>query len=243
MNPWHALLLRPVRAGDGIASDQFLTGVEPEFVKQIGDAGRTQVLAAGEVLYREGDPAADLAVVGQGAVTLSMRTGPDRAVPIAVLGPSSIFGSTALLGGGGVRDATATAAVRTVVSLYDAQLVTRLLDEHPKASAAVRSALVHQVLELSARVVESLHLPAPDLIRRRLVALAAAHPGGRVPITQQQLAELTGTSRATVNALLAREVRDGHVVVHRAAIEILDVAGLAGQKAGQKASRVVPESS
>jgi CRP-like cAMP-binding protein len=96
--------------------------VEPEFVRRLGEAGRTVLLARGETLYREGEPAVDLVVVGQGAVTLTMRTGPDLDVPIAVLGPASVFGSTALLGGAvllqvpfwgrGVREVLAASAAR-----------------------------------------------------------------------------------------------------------------------------------
>jgi CRP/FNR family cyclic AMP-dependent transcriptional regulator len=233
VDPWYALLLRPVTSGDGVASDQILSGVEPDFVRLLGESGRARVLEPDEVLYRHGEPADDLYVVGRGAVTLSVPFRVDVDVPIAVLGPGSVFGSAALLGRGATREATAVAAVRSIVSAYHGPTVVALLDDHPRASAAVRTALVRQVLELSERVVESLHLPASHRIRRRLVALAAAHPGGRLPVTQQQLAALTGSSRATVNAVLAAEARAGRVSVRRGAIEILDVEGIVA-RTGQR---------
>lgn len=226
LNPAHALLLSPVTSGDGIASDQLMAGVEPEFVRRLNEHGRLRELGRGEVLYRQGDPAADLFLVARGAVVVSVAIDPGHEAPVAVLGRPALFGSAALLGGEPLREATATAAVETSLLAFPAEVVVALLDEYPLAAGAVRSALVRQVLELSARVVESLHLPAQQRIRRRLAALAAAHPDGRVPITQQELAGLTGTSRATVNAVLADEVRAGTVTVRRAGIDVLDVERL-----------------
>jgi CRP/FNR family transcriptional regulator, cyclic AMP receptor protein len=228
VDPWHALLLRPRGVGDGVASDQILSGVEPDFVRLLSLAGTRRKLAADEVLYRRGDPADDLVVVGRGAVTLSVPLRAGVEVPVAVLGAGSVLGSAALLDDW-VREATATAAVPSIVSLYPGRTVTELLDRHPRAAAATRTALVRQVIELSERVVESLHLSAAQRIRRRLVALAAAHPPDRLPITQQQLAQLTGSSRATVNAVLAAEARAGRLVVRRGVIVILDVDGIAAR--------------
>jgi CRP/FNR family transcriptional regulator, cyclic AMP receptor protein len=226
LNPAHALLLTHVGSGDAIASDRLLAEVEPEFIERLNVHGRLHELARGELLYEQGDPAEHLYLVARGAVAVTVTISSGQQAPVAVLGRPALFGSAALLRNGSCREATVTAVVDTAILAFPADQVMALLDDYPVASAAVRSALVRQVLELSDRVVESLHLPASDRIRRRLVALAAAHPGGEVPITQQELAGLTGTSRATVNAVLAEEVRAGTVTVKRAAIQVLDLDAL-----------------
>jgi CRP-like cAMP-binding protein len=54
-------------------------------------------------------------------------------------------------------------------------------------------------------------------VLRRLVELAGTYAGrdGEIPLTQEQLAELAGTSRATVNKVLRDEQRRGTVELRR----------------------------
>jgi CRP-like cAMP-binding protein len=50
-----------------------------------------------------------------------------------------------------------------------------------------------------------------------------------VPLTQEQLAELAGTSRTTVNRVLREEQERGTVALQRRATIVLDREGLAGR--------------
>jgi CRP-like cAMP-binding protein len=72
---------------------------------------------------------------------------------------------------------------------------------------------------------------------RRLLAAARLwevdRPGGVLPITQDELAGLAGTTRPTVNRVLAEAADAGLVVLHRGRIELLDPATLAVRAAGR----------
>ena len=75
---------------------------------------------------------------------------------------------------------------------------------------------------------------------RRLLEVAAAYGavavGVTVPLTQEQLAALAGTSRATVNAVLSAERQRGTVSLGRGRTTINDPAALA-RRAGAAAPR------
>jgi CRP/FNR family cyclic AMP-dependent transcriptional regulator len=80
------------------------------------------------------------------------------------------------------------------------------------------------------RIVEAHYVDADARVRRRLLELEALYGdgGGRatIPLTQEELAEMAGTSRATVNRVLRDEQRCGTVELRRGRTIVLDLAGL-----------------
>jgi CRP-like cAMP-binding protein len=73
------------------------------------------------------------------------------------------------------------------------------------------------VRRLDDLLLEALYIPVERRVLRRLVELGGTYAGrdGEIPLTQEQLAELAGTSRATVNRVLRDEQRRGTVELRR----------------------------
>jgi CRP-like cAMP-binding protein len=91
-------------------------------------------LAAGEVLFAEGDPGDCLYVVGQGSVSVLSR--PDksgRTQRYLSVSPGMMFGETAMLDGGG-RTAGAVAVAPTVVYALTLASLGELGRSHPDAA-------------------------------------------------------------------------------------------------------------
>jgi CRP/FNR family transcriptional regulator, cyclic AMP receptor protein len=63
-------------------------------------------------------------------------------------------------------------------------------------------------------------------VRRRLVELAGTYDSGVVPLTQEDLAAMAGTSRATVNRVLRDEARNGAVALQRGRVTVLEAEEL-----------------
>ena len=63
-------------------------------------------------------------------------------------------------------------------------------------------------------------------MRRRLAELASTYDDGVVPLTQEDLAAMAGTSRATVNRVLREEARLGAVELARGRTTIRDLGDL-----------------
>ena len=101
----------------------------------------------------------------------------------------------------------------------------RLRARHPALNEILMQLLAARVRVMNERLVEALYLDADARIRSRLRDLAKiyAHAGGSetlIPLTQEQLAELAGTSRATVNRVLREDVSRGLVLLGRGRITV-----------------------
>jgi CRP-like cAMP-binding protein len=79
--------------------------------------------------------------------------------------------------------------------------------------------LAERVRQLSEQLTEAYYLSADERVVRRLADLADLYEGS-VPLPQEALAELAGTSRATVNRVLRDLERRGVVTLGRARIEV-----------------------
>ena len=89
----------------------------------------------------------------------------------------------------------------------------RLQSEHPGVKDVLLRLLAEQLSRASDRIVEAHYVDAETRVRRRLCELAERYATGEgeavVPITQEDLAGLAGTSRATVNRVLRDEEKRG----------------------------------
>ena len=77
---------------------------------------------------------------------------------------------------------------------------------------------------------EALFVPAETRVLRRLVELGASYRSGEgsvvIPLTQDDVASLAGTSRPTANRVLKAAEDDGVLSVRRSRIEVLDPEAL-----------------
>jgi CRP/FNR family transcriptional regulator, cyclic AMP receptor protein len=90
--------------------------------------------------------------------------------------------------------------------------------------------LTLRVRTMSVQLEEALYLPVQTRILRRLVELARSYGGGRepavIPLTQEDIAGLAGTARATVNRILRAERSRGTVRLEKRRITVLDLESL-----------------
>jgi CRP-like cAMP-binding protein len=106
---------------------------------------------------------------------------------------------------------------------------------HPSVDDFLVNVLAEEVSRLSGLLVEALYVPVDTRVLRRLVALAADYADGgptvgvEVPLTQEDLASLAGTSRATVNRVVGEAEKAGLVEVRRGRVIVLDPEGLAAR--------------
>ena len=89
------------------------------------------------------------------------------------------------------------------------------------------SALIGEVRRLAHALVEALYLPVDRRVWRRLVDLAEIYADGSasvtVPFTQEDLAQLAGTTRPSANKVLRAGEAAGIVRMTRGRIEVVDL--------------------
>jgi len=187
---------------------------------------RVRRYAAGEVIAHEGDLADTLHLVRSGRVAVGLTTQYGNQVTFTLLGPGEVFGELALLDPESRRSATLTALEPTETMTLTRPEFDRLRAERPEFAQALVDLLVERVRRLSDQLVEALYVPADTRVLRRLLTAAQLYGGTELPLTQDDLAGLAGTARATVNRVLRAEAKRGTLELRRRRIRILDRAAL-----------------
>ena len=200
--------------------------------RRVLEIARRRVFARGEVVFHAGDPADTFHLVHKGrlAVRLHGRFGADT-VTVAIVGPNDVFGELALLSATATRTATVVALEPAETRSIHRLDFDRILREHPAAMKVIVEVLSAQVQRLSGQLVETLFEPVERRVLRRvadLVAIYAEEDEGDVviPLTQETVGELAGTSRPTVNKVLRAEVARGLIELRRGRIVVLDRVAL-----------------
>ena len=185
---------------------------------------------AGEVVFHEGDVADTVHVIEQGHVAIQVITENGETVTYRVLGPGDVFGELALQSGRVRRYGNTVALDETVTCVVDADGLRADCLTDPGIAQALIDFLALQVRGYAAAVVEALFVPVETRVLRRLAAMARVYGDGgagtMIPLTQESLAELSGTSRATVNRVLKNLERAHIVARRRAAVVVCDPEAL-----------------
>jgi CRP-like cAMP-binding protein len=183
----------------------------------------------GDVLVFQGDPSASLFTIESGHATVSVGTeGGDRTT-LTILGPGDSFGELAGIVGSGARTATVTAIDDLEASILPHADFARIRSAHPAVDEVLVVALARRVEDLGDRLVQTLYESVGRRCARRLLETAELFrdgDGAVVPITQEDLAGMTGATRPTVNQVLGRLVDDGIVSLARGRIIVTSMTGL-----------------
>ena len=145
---------------------------------------------------------------------------------LRLLGPGAVFGELALLDAA-PRNTTVVALERTATLALHRDHFDQLRREHPEIDRILIHSLVNEVRRLSIQLLEALYVPVPRRVELRLDDLVRLYgrdqPGPvDIPLTQEDLAELCGASRTTVNKVLRGLEDDGLVTVSRGHILITE---------------------
>jgi CRP/FNR family cyclic AMP-dependent transcriptional regulator len=188
-------------------------------------AGRRRRFARGEIVFHEGDHGDSLHRVARGRFAARITTPRGDVATFAVHGPGEVFGLLAVLHPDARRTATVMALEPAETFALPASAFARIKAAYPGVTAAVEQLLVAMIERSSDRLVEALYTPVHLRVRARLRDLAgiyAADDGGPVtiPLSQDDLAGLAGTTRETVNRILQEEQERGTVTLARRRITV-----------------------
>jgi CRP/FNR family transcriptional regulator, cyclic AMP receptor protein len=184
---------------------------------------RRQRFAKGDVVFHAGDPAESLHLVARGRLAVWSFSEQGDAAMLRLVGPGGFVGELALLGEGDTRSATVRALEASETLSVRRDDFDRLRLEQPSVDRVLLEALASELRRISDLLTEMLFVPAETRVLRRLLSVATLwDDGAALPITQQELAGLAGTTRATVNRTLRSAMGEGLVALRRGAVEILD---------------------
>jgi CRP/FNR family cyclic AMP-dependent transcriptional regulator len=205
-------------------------GLPPEAVREVLGAAQRRRFKRGDIIFHEGDPGDTLHLLAKGRVTVRVTTPLGDSATLSVLGPGSIFGELALLSGADRRAATVTCLEPVETMALHRDAFKELRARQPQVDQVLVQILATQLPVLSARLLEALFVPAEKRVLRRLLNLAHLYGPPdtpvTIPITQEDLAGLAGTTRATVNKVVRTAEDAGSLSLGRGRIELRDLGQL-----------------
>jgi CRP-like cAMP-binding protein len=178
-----------------------------------------------EVIFHEGDPADSLHLIAKGRVAVRCTTPMGATATLDVRGVGEVVGELALLPPTSARSATVVALEPVETFSMTAETFAALRRREPAVQDALLGILARRTRREAAQIVEALYLPAERRVLRRLLDLTRlyveAGPPVTIPLTQDDLAGLAGTTRETVNRVLRQHVDAGAVELRRGRIVVL----------------------
>ena len=189
-------------------------------------------LSRGERLFAEGDEGDRLYVVLDGKIKLT-RAAPDgRENLLSVVGPGEMFGELSLFDPG-PRNATATAVADTHLIGLGNEDLTTWLTGRPDVARHLLRALARRLRRTNDYLADLVFSDVPGRVAKALLDLSErfgqpTEDGLRVAhdLTQEELAQLVGASRETVNKALADFASRSWLRLEARAVVLLDIERL-----------------
>jgi len=189
-------------------------------------------LERGDILFREGDQGDRLYVIGEGKIKLGRTSVDGRENLLAILGPGEMFGELSLFDPG-ARTATATAVAETQLIALGHDDLDSFLSGRPAVAANLLAALARRLRRTNEALADLVFTDVPGRVAKALLDLASrfgrpAEDGILVAhdLTQEELAQLVGASRETVNKALADFATRGWIKLEARAVVLTDAERL-----------------
>ena len=202
---------------------------------RLAGVSRVREYARSDVIFEEGSPSDSFYTIASGRVKVTKSTPAGKDVILEVFGPGDPFGAVAVYEGRPFP-ASAIALEDTVCLQVPRQTFFELLEQHPSLVRGLLLGLTHRLIELTNRMAELTGGRIEPRFARLFLKLAddSGRPerGGvfiPVPLSRQELADMTGTTIETCIRIMSRwgkqdvvrTEKDGFIVVDRKALEML----------------------
>ena len=173
------------------------------FLSKVGRGKSLMLTGKPQLIFSQGDAADAVFYIQTGQVKLTVLSEQGKEAIIAMLEPGSFFGE-GCLAGHQVCMATATAVKYSSVVRIDKQTMIRALHDDPSFSKLFLAFLLSRNIRIQADLVDQLFNSSEKRLARVLLLMAHLGKEGKseaiIPkISQEQLAEMVGTTRSRVS--------------------------------------------
>jgi CRP-like cAMP-binding protein len=219
----HLNLLKSVPLFEGLTSEQ---------LSRIAQLTEVRTYAPRAMVVSQGEPARALFAIVRGRLKVT-SAGPDgRDTVLGIMAEGEVFGEVALLDGG-TRSASCTAIEACELLVIDREQFLELLEHSPGIAVKLLQVLAGRLRRLSQRSEHAAFLDVPSRLARSLLDLASRFgERGDAPkheiqimlrLSQQELGDLVGATRESVNKHLSDWTRQGIMRLQSGRMVISDI--------------------
>ena len=192
-------------------------------------------ISKGGILFKEGDEGEHVYVIVDGKLKLGTSSGDGRENLLSILGPGEMFGELSLFDPG-PRTSTATAVTDAKLLSLSHEKLIPWLKGNPEVSLQLLARLAQRLRRTNEAVGDLVFSDVPGRVAKALIDLGVkfgekTSDGFLVhhDLTQEELAQLVGASRETVNKALADFTTRGWVRLEPRAVVVLDYERLSNR--------------
>jgi CRP-like cAMP-binding protein len=211
-----------------LARSGIFQGVDADAAESLAKDLEMIDIRKGDVVFNEGEPGDSLYIVLSGKIKLGRRAADGRQNLVTVLGPSDMLGELSLFDPG-PRTATATAVTDARLARLRKQALRPWLTNRPEIAEQLLRVLARRLRRTNDALADLIFTDVPGRVAKQLLQLASkfgSMDGGHLRVThdltQEELAQLVGASRETVNKALADFASRGWLRLEGKGVVILD---------------------
>jgi CRP-like cAMP-binding protein len=211
-----------------LSSAGLFRGVEPSAVSALTKQLHRVDFPRGHRLFAEGEPGDRLYIVVSGKVKIG-RCSPDgREKLLTIMGPSDMFGELSILDPA-PRTSSATTITDVCAVSIDRETLRAWIADRPEITERLLRLMARRLRRTNDNLTDLIFTDAPGRVATQLLQLAqkfGAQEGDAIRVihdmTQEEIAQLVGASRETVNKALADFAHRGWITLEGQSLLISD---------------------
>ncbi|AGP31737.1 CRP-like cAMP-activated global transcriptional regulator GlxR [Corynebacterium terpenotabidum] len=208
-------------------------GVESAAVNALIEQLDSTTFPRGTTIFDEGEPGDRLFIIIAGKVKLARHAPDGRENLLTIMGPSDMFGELSIFDPG-PRTSAAVCVTEVTTATMDSQMLHQWIRDHPEISEQLLRVLARRLRRTNNALADLIFTDVPGRVAKALLQLAnrfGVQEGGALRVhhdlTQEEIAQLVGASRETVNKALAEFAHRGWIRLEGKSVLISDTERLA----------------
>ncbi|HJT03520.1 MAG TPA: Crp/Fnr family transcriptional regulator [Pseudonocardiaceae bacterium] len=213
---------------DALARAGIFQGVDPSAVQDLRAALEPVRFPRAHVIFAEGELGDRLYIVLSGKVKIGRRSPDGRENLLAVFGPSDMFGELSIFDPG-PRTSTATTVTEVQAVTMDRTALREWIAKRPEIAEQLLRVIARRLRRTNNMLADLIFTDVPGRVAKALLQLAhdfGTQEGGMLRVThdltQEEIAQLVGASRETVNKALADFAHRGWLRLEGKSVLILE---------------------
>jgi CRP-like cAMP-binding protein len=216
-----------------LAQAAIFQGVEASAVRALTEELRPIHVKSGHIFFTEGEPGDRLYIIISGKVKTGRRSSDGREGLFTMRGPSESFGELSVFDPG-PRTSTATAISDVGVAPVEGAAMRAWIADRPEVAERLLRVLARRLRRTDDILSDLILADVPGRLAKQLLQLAqrfGVQENGAVRVTheltQEELAQLIGSSRETVNKALSDFSQRGWIRLEGKSVLIAESGRLA----------------
>ena len=208
-------------------------GVDPAAVASLITELETIRFGRGTHIFDEGEPGSRLYIIISGKIKLARHAPDGRENLLSVMGPSDMFGELSIFDPG-PRTSSAVCVTDVQAATMTADQLEKWLADYPGIGHQLLRVLARRLRRTNNALADLIFTDVPGRVAKTLLTLAnrfGVRDGNGVRVhhdlTQEEIAQLVGASRETVNKALATFAHRGWIQLEGKSVTISNTEALA----------------